>query len=982
MGLISSLHGVYSMNWAHVLCQSFAQSGRPRPSRRKARLRLDSLEPRVVPGAMALDMDTATSPTMSGYTRAKVVKYTATNHSGWEVTTGLGAMNRASGNALLRDFHYGKNGTYLADVANGEYDVVVGLGDAATKRDFMSVWAEGTLLAADVTTQKNQFLEVRGRVTVSDGRMSIRIADAGGSSANFAVTHVRIISTDPAAGSLWPDTTLPTVASAADTASVELGLRFQSDLAGFINGVRFYKGPTNTGTHVGHLWAPDGTLLATATFASETATGWQQVLFDTPVAIQPNQTYTVSYMAPNGGYGFDSYYFSVSGIQSGSLKVLPTSFGGGGTFKYGGGYPTETYQDGNYWVDVVFAPGSSLPTANAGVDKSANEAASVSFTGTAGGGTGALSYHWDFGDGGTADGTLTPSHTYADNGSYTVTLTVTDGANQTATDTATVTVNNVAPTATLSNNGPVNTNATVTISFANQDDVSAPDETAGFKYSYDFDNNGTWEQTDVTSASATTSYAASGSKTVKARIKDKDGGFTDYTTVVTVNGPLTANAGADKTANEASSVAFTGTAGGGVGTLTYSWDFGDGGTTTGTLTPSHTYADNGSYTVTLTVTDGASSTATDTAVVTVNNVAPTATLSNNGPLNVNDTVTISFGSQDDVSAPDKTAGFKYSYDFDNNGTWELTDVTSSSATTSYTTAGSKTVKGRIKDKDGGFTDYTTAVTVNAALTANAGADKTANEASSVAFTGTTAGGTGTKTYSWDFGDGGTATGTLTPSHTFADNGSYTVTLTVTDGTGDTATDTAVVTVNNVAPTATLSNNGPVNTNATVTISFANQDDVSAPDETAGFKYSYDFDNNGTWEQTDVTSASATTSYAASGSKTVKARIKDKDGGFTDYTTTFQVNNPTSSGLVASFGFDEGSGTTVNSSAGSGMNGTISGATCVAGKSGNALSFDGVDDWVTVPHSTALDLTTGMTLEAWVRLSGAAPASGWTTILFK
>src|SRR5262249_56192345 len=95
-------------------------------------------------------------------------------------------------------------------------------------------------------------------------------------------------------------------------------------------------------------------------------------------------------------------------------------------------------------------------------------------------------------------------------------------------------------------------------------DVSAPDQAAGFKYSYDFDNNGIWELTDVTTASANTTFSTAGSKTVKARIKDKDGGFTDYTTVVTVNGAPIANAGADQTANEASSASFTRTARGGL----------------------------------------------------------------------------------------------------------------------------------------------------------------------------------------------------------------------------------------------------------------------------------------------------------------------------------------------------------------------------------------------------------------------------------
>jgi hypothetical protein len=52
----------------------------------------------------------------------------------------------------------------------------------------------------------------------------------------------------------------------------------------------------------------------------------------------------------------------------------------------------------------------------------------------------------------------------------------------------------------------------------------------------------------------------------------------------------------------------------------------------------------------------------------------------------------------------------------------------------------------------------------------------------------------------------------------------------------------------------------------------------------------------------------------------------------------------------------------------------------AGKNGGALSFDGVDDWVTVADATDLDLTNGMTLSAWVRPSGAG--SDWQTVVLK
>ena len=61
-------------------------------------------------------------------------------------------------------------------------------------------------------------------------------------------------------------------------------------------------------------------------------------------------------------------------------------------------------------------------------------------------------------------------------------------------------------------------------------------------------------------------------------------------------------------------------------------------------------------------------------------------------------------------------------------------------------------------------------------------------------------------------------------------------------------------------------------------------------------------------------------------------------------------------------------------------GSVSGAVWTAsGRFGSALSFDGVNDWVTVPDASSLDLTTGMTVEAWVR---PAALGGWRTVVFK
>ncbi len=114
---------------------------------------------------------------------------------------------------------------------------------------------------------------------------------------------------------------VPPVASAADTSAVELGVRFVAQADGFVTGVRFYKGAANTGTHTGSLWAANGQRLAQATFGTETATGWQSVAFDTPVAVAAGQAYIASYTAPRGGYAVKSWAFAGGPQESGALMV-------------------------------------------------------------------------------------------------------------------------------------------------------------------------------------------------------------------------------------------------------------------------------------------------------------------------------------------------------------------------------------------------------------------------------------------------------------------------------------------------------------------------------------------------------------------------------------------------------------------------------------------------------------------------------------
>ena len=136
-------------------------------------------------------------------------------------------------------------------------------------------------------------------------------------------------------------------------------MKFRSDVAGVDHGHPLLQGATNTGTHVGNLWSSTGRKLATATFTGETASGWQQVNFATPVAIQANTVYVASYFAPNGHYSGNLNYFATQGMDTPPLHALATGVSGGnGVYGYGAAstFPTNTFQALNYWVDVVFSP--------------------------------------------------------------------------------------------------------------------------------------------------------------------------------------------------------------------------------------------------------------------------------------------------------------------------------------------------------------------------------------------------------------------------------------------------------------------------------------------------------------------------------------------------------------------------------------------------------------------------------------------------
>ena len=208
-------------------------------------------------------------------------------------------------------------------------------------------------------------------VQVTNGSASSTTVTAltNGTSYTFNVAATNAIGTGPASTSssgVTPDNTIfdfatPSTVDSGDTAAAVLGVKFTADTSGKITGIRFYKASTNTGTHIGTLWTASGQQLASATFTSESASGWQTVLFSTPVSVNASTTYVASYFAPNGHYSYNPSALNAA-IDNPPLHSVANSISADGVYAISTSntFPSSSFNAANYWVDVLFdrtAPG-------------------------------------------------------------------------------------------------------------------------------------------------------------------------------------------------------------------------------------------------------------------------------------------------------------------------------------------------------------------------------------------------------------------------------------------------------------------------------------------------------------------------------------------------------------------------------------------------------------------------------------------------
>jgi hypothetical protein len=247
--------------------------------------------------------------------------------------------------------------------------------------------------AGATTVDVNASLAVVFSEAVAAGTVSIELRDAGGGLVPVTVdqsgsTSIAVTPDSPFAGAAtytasvlaaedqsgnaleaphtWSFTTVdpasvvtlfgsqvPSTAAASDPSAIEVGMRFEVTEQVDALGIRFYRGPGNSGPHVGHLWTEAGAQLAEVSFTPGGPDGWQHAPLSTPLPLAPGQVYVVSYHAPAGNYAVDGAFFGGGDVSNGPI-VGPesTSSDPNGLYLYGGGFPTSSYNASNYWVDV------------------------------------------------------------------------------------------------------------------------------------------------------------------------------------------------------------------------------------------------------------------------------------------------------------------------------------------------------------------------------------------------------------------------------------------------------------------------------------------------------------------------------------------------------------------------------------------------------------------------------------------------------
>ncbi len=575
----------------------------------------------------------------------------------------------------------------------------------------------------------------------------------------------------------------------------------------------------------------------------------------------------------NNNFGFTN----TSSVNSGSIVNYDWSFGDGGTstvqnpahnYAVAGTYQVKLVVTTNngckdsttQTVTVYSQPTSVSYTVNVGSQCLSSNSFAFATNASVGGGT--VTYTWNFGDGGISS-LQNPTHTYTIAGTYQIGLVVTtnNGCKDSASQTVTVYPQPIAGFTTNNNPQCLSNNNFL---FINTSTVSS----GTISYAWAFGDGSTSTAQDPAHA-----YTTAGTYQVKLVVTTNNGCKDSTMQTITVNPQPTGLNFAINNGNQClSNNSFTFTTNATVtgGTVTYSWNFGDGGTSSLQNT-AHSYISAGTYQVKLVVTTNNGCKDSITQTVTVY-PQPVAGFTSNTPQCLSNN-SFSFTSTSTVSSGG-IAG--YSWNFGDGGT-----STAQNPTHNYAAAGAYQVKLVVTTNNGCKDSSIQTVTVYPQAVAGFTTNNNPQCLSSnnFVFTNTSTVSSGTITsYSWSFGDGGTAT-IQGPTHSYAAAGAYQVKLVVTTNNGcmDSTTQTIIINPQPTGVTYTInSSNQCLNGN-----SFTFTTNASVASGTVS--YAWNFGDGAT-----ASLQNPTHSYAAAGTYQVKLVITTNNGCMDSITQTATV----------------------------------------------------------------------------------------------
>ena len=497
------------------------------------------------------------------------------------------------------------------------------------------------------------------------------------------------------------------------------------------------------------------------------------------------------------------------------------------------------------------------------------------------------------------------SFTPTDNGVYQVTLTASRSSVPVGTSSTIIVVQNVAPTADfMAPASAVNEGSSFSLSLENADDASDDDTAAGFTYAFDCGGGSGF---GAFSASHSTSCATTddGLRTVRAKIRDKDGGVHEYpesgfvavviidNVAPTVTAPANQNA-LEGTAEQLNLGSFTDPGADGPWQVTIAW--GDGATSTFAVATagsiglqSHIFAEDATYSVQITVDDhdsGVHSAMFDVVVARVDR-----TLAISGPASINEgrPYRLTLSSTD----PGADTITNWTINWGDGKIESLTDDPSSATHVYIDGPNTYSISASATDEDGSYVSSNRTVTVNnvaptltitGAATTNEGTNYVLSLSSSDPGTDTISG----WTITW--GDGSVEAVTGNPSsvsHLFADGAAgYTISATATDGDGTFAANSIAVAVKNVAPTLTIGGAATVNEGASYSLNLSSSD--PGTDTITSWTIIW---GDGLVQNVSGNPSSVSHTFAdGANNYTVSATATDEDGSFAANTVALTVNN--------------------------------------------------------------------------------------------